>query len=357
MAGLLEYKCPSCGGGINFDPNSQTMKCPFCDTEFDAETLKAYKEAMNNRPDQMDWNDKPSQDWTEDEATGLRVYICQSCGGEVITGETTAASSCPFCNNPVVMQGNLSGALRPDLVIPFKLDKETAKRSLREFYKGKRLLPKVFADENHIDEIKGIYVPFWLFSCDSDVDIRYKGTTVRTWSDSRYIYTETSYYLATRSGSIAFDNVPVDGSTAMPDAITESLEPYDYSEAVEFQAAYLSGFFADKYDVDADSSMPRANERVKTSAENAFRSTVTGYTTVIPEYSSVQLRSSEVRYGLLPVWLLNTTWKGQRYTFAMNGQTGKFIGDLPVDRGKYWTYFGLIAAAAAVAAFLITLLF
>ena len=106
---------------------------------------------------------------------------------------------------------------------------------------------------------------------------------------------------------------------------------------------------ADKYDVDADHSIDRANERVKRSVEEAFASTVEGYTTKRTEASSVRLHNGKAKYALYPVWLLNTTWNGQRYTFAMNGQTGKFVGDLPVDKSAAakWT-LGLTVGCGAV---------
>lgn len=230
------------------------------------------------------------------------------------------------------MTGKLSGALRPDLIIPFKLDKQAAKAGLMKHLEGKKLLPKIFKDQNHIDEIRGIYVPFWLFDTEADANIRYRGTRTRFWSDSRYDYTETSFYLINRGGSIGFEKVPVDGDSKIPDDLMESIEPFEISEAVAFQPAYLAGYLADRYDADSEESAPRANERVKKSVERAFEETVTGYTTVGAENSSVQLHGGSIRYALLPVWILNTTWEGKKYLFAMNGQTGKFVGDLPADK-------------------------
>lgn len=198
--------------------------------------------------------------------------------------------------------------------------------------RGKRLLPKVFKDQNHIDEIKGIYVPFWLFDTDADADIRYRATKVRSWSDKNYNYTETRFFMVARSGNIGFTRVPVDGSTKMEDDLMESIEPFDFKEAVPFQTAYLAGYMADKYDVGAEESIARANERVKRSTEDNFKSTVTGYTSVTTEQSSVRLHDGSAKYALYPVWILNTTWNGKQYRFAMNGQSGKFVGDLPVDK-------------------------
>ena len=268
------------------------------------------------------------------ETDGLRSYICNSCGGEIVTDANTAAAACPYCDSPVVMTEQFAGLLKPDFVIPFQMDAKAAKAALTKHYKGKCLLPKVFKDQNHIEEIKGIYVPFWLFDAEAEADIRYRGTRVQTWSDSDYHYTRTSYYSIRRGGTLAFERVPVDGSSKMADDLMESIEPFDFSDAVDFQTAYLAGYFADKYDVDAEQSTDRANLRVRTSTEDTFSSTVRGYASVIPESSSIRLQNGRAKYALYPVWLLNTSWKGQRYTFAMNGQTGKFAEIFRWTRGS-----------------------
>ncbi len=350
MAILQEYKCPCCDGAIAFDAESQKMECPYCGTEFEIETLAAYdNELQNDTESNMQWETKAGSSWQEGEADGICSYQCNSCGGEIVGDDTLAASKCPYCGNPVVMMGQFSGDLKPDIVIPFKLDKKAAKEALKNHYKGKKLLPKVFKNENHIEEINGVYVPFWLFDTDADANIRYKATRTRFWSDSRYDYIETSFYNVTRKGTLGFAGVPVDASTKMADDLMESIEPFDLSQAVDFQTAYLAGFLADKYDVDENASIERANERIKRSTEEAFASTVRGYTTVIPAASSINFKNGSSKYALLPVWILNTEWKGKKYTFAMNGQTGKIVGDLPCDKGAYMRWlFGIAGAVSAV---------
>ena len=315
------------------------------------QALAQQDEFLNNmQPDNMQWDTGAGQDWQPGEVDGLRVYVCNSCGGEVVGDETTGATSCPFCDNPVVMKGQFAGNLKPDLVIPFKKDKNAAIAGLKKHYEGKRLLPNVFKNENHIKEIKGVYVPFWLFDADVTANIQYKATRTRTWSDSSYRYTETSFFAVNRSGMVGFDAVPVDGSTKMDDTLMESIEPFDLKEAVDFQTAYLAGYLADKYDVSSENSILRANERIKKSTEDAFLSTVNGYNSVVAEFSQVNLQNGRAKYALLPVWILNTEWKGKKYVFAMNGQTGKVVGDLPMDKGKYkkWLW-GMAAIGTAVA--------
>lgn len=350
MAQLQEYKCPCCGGAIAFDSASQKMKCPYCDTEFDMESLASYdNELSNDQPDNINWESAAGREWQEGETDGLRSYICQSCGGEIVGDVNTAATSCPFCGNPVVMMGQFSGALKPDYVIPFRFDKKAAKEALKNHYKGKLLLPKIFKDRNHIDEIKGVYVPFWLFDADVDANIRYRATRTRSWSQGDYDYTETSHYSLRRSGSIGFEHVPVDGSSKMADDLMESIEPFDFAGAVDFQTAYLAGYVADKYDVSEEQSIARANERIKKSTENAFATQVHGYSTVTPESSNISLHNGRAKYALYPVWLLNTSWNGKNYVFAMNGQTGKMVGDLPMDKKALLKWlFGLTGAIGVV---------
>ncbi len=350
MSELIEYKCPNCGGSIEFSSELQKLQCPYCDTEFNVEDLNALNEEMSNETEEsMEWHTDANQ-FSDDEQNGLKSYICRSCGGEIVTDDTTLATTCPFCDNAVVMSENMKGILKPDYVIPFKLDKEAAKQGFASHLKGKKLLPKLFKTDAHIDEIKGVYVPFWLFGGDTDASVRYRATRVHTWSDSHYIYTRTSHFSLFRAGGISFARVPVDGSEKMPDDLMESLEPYTFDDALDFNSAYLAGYFADKYDVPMETCMLRANQRIKSSVEDVFRETVgSGYSTVRLENSHVKLHNGVSKYALYPVWLLNTTYNGKKYIFAMNGQTGKFVGDLPVDKKAAALWFGGVCAGAAAA--------
>ena len=352
MSVLQQFKSPCCDGAIEFDSAVQKMKCPYCGTEFEMEDIQPKEE----QADEMTWVTAAGGEWLEGETEGLRVYTCNTCGGEIVADDTAGATECPYCGNPVVMTGQFAGDLKPDLVIPFKLDKKAAIGKLQELYKGKLLLPKVYKDQNPIKEVKGLYVPVWLFDTDANAHVRYKASTVRTWSDSDYNYTETSYYSVTRGGSIGFANVPVDGSTKMDDTLMESIEPFDLSAAVDFKTAYLSGYLADKYDVDADASIQRANERIKRSTEEAFSATVQGYATVTPTATSIRLNNGRARYALLPVWILNTQWTGQKFTFAITGQTGQIVGDLPVDQGAYNKWLFGVAGAVSAAVFALSYL-
>ena len=137
MSVLQQYKCPCCDGAIEFSSRVQKMKCPYCDTEFEMETLLAYDQELKEEArDDMTWDTAAGGEWTEGETENLRVYVCQSCAGEIVTDETTGATSCPYCGNPVVMKEQFLGDLKPDFVSPFKLDKKAAVEALKRHYKG-----------------------------------------------------------------------------------------------------------------------------------------------------------------------------------------------------------------------------
>lgn len=357
-----EYKCPACGGTMEFDPELQKLKCPFCDTVISIEEYEDLlkKDAANSESDENKSDNKAKMsDEAADQAgfdSNMSVYICQSCGGEIIADKETGATKCPFCGNNVVFKEIFEGGRTPDLVIPFKLNKDEAKKMYKKFLGKKKLIPKTFFDENHIDEIKGVYIPYWLFDSLSKFNIKYEGTKIKTWSDSRYNYTDTSYYDIQRAGTLGFENVPVDGSEKMPNDLTESIEPFNMNEIKDYSSAYLAGFVANKYDVDDTAAEPRAKERMTTSTSDIVRGTVGGYSSVRPVATSIDLNDAKAKYALYPVWILNTTWKNKHYLFAMNGQTKKFVGNLPMDNKRALMYFSMFSAIFSVVAIIVELI-
>lgn len=334
MNTTMEYRCPNCNGTLSFQSDSQNLTCPFCDTQFETQGILDYNQAIDEvGEDDCTWETYAagtgSGAWSAEETSNLVTHICQACNGEIVAEKTTAVTACPYCDNNIFIPKQFSDELRPDYVIPFKLNKEQAKEALRQFYKGKPLLNPCFKDENHLDEIKGVYVPFWLFDCDTNSDLQYKATRVRTYSDARHNHTETKHYSIQRSGTLDFQKIPADGSSKMNDTYMEAIEPFDYTQLEEFTPAFFAGFMADKYDVSAEQLQKRVNERIRSSVLNRFQPK--GYATVRPVSSNIRFEKNEVRYALLPVWVMNTRYDGEVHTFMMNGQTGKMVGKLPVD--------------------------
>ncbi|MBQ6407434.1 MAG: hypothetical protein IJJ64_05285 [Butyrivibrio sp.] len=350
---LHEYECPACGGAMEFNPKTQKLKCPFCDSEFDVKDYVANHNSTTEAEVADGYNS--SSESTSDQP--LYVYRCGSCGGEILTTESLGSTKCPFCSNNVVVKEKFDGQFKPDFIIPFKLTRDDAMKTYRNHVKSKKLVPKVFLDENHIDELKGIYVPFWLFNAKESFSGSYEATKVRTWSDSHYQYTETKFYDVQRAGTEDFDNVPVDGSKEMPDDLMESLEPFDENEMVPFNMGYLAGFLANKYNVSAEDNKPRALQRMAVSVSQDFRNTISGYSSVRTLNENTNTVSVSHSYALYPVYVLNTSWQGKNYLFAMNGQSGKFVGNLPFSMAQAVKYFIPITAIASIISFIIYYVF
>lgn len=341
---VLEYKCPCCGAGLKFSSTQQKLSCEYCDNSFNLETVQQYNESLNQEDfDEFCWDEGQSVQLTDEEQSQIRSHICNSCGGEILSDGNTAATFCPYCENPTILTGRVSGGLRPDAVIPFKNTKEDAQKAFKQLCKGKPLLPRDFAAQHRIEKITGMYVPFWLYECDGHVDGQYKATRVHRWSDAHYHYTKTDHFMLSRSSEAQFIGIPMDASSKMDNAIMESIEPFDMTQAVDFNTAYLSGFLADKYDVEAKEGEGRIRQRVGNTLDDLMKPTFVGYATVIPASKQLRVHHSKSKYVLLPVWMLHTKYKDKIYTFAMNGQTGKITGNLPIDKVLQWTYFGAVA--------------
>ena len=342
---IEEYKCPACGSPLVFNTDSGKLKCGSCDNEYDVGTIKQYQK--NKTEAEFKW-DKKYANALNETLPEMTAYICKSCGAEIITDGTTAATHCPYCDNKVIIMEKLTGALKPNGVIPFRVDKKGIKEKIDEFCKGKKLLPKDFFTQKLIDEVQGVYVPVWLFDGKLDGKVSLDGTTSSSYTTGNYRYTETSHYLVECDGSMEFTRVPVDGSEKMPDDLMNSIEPYDYSQIVPFDGQYLSGFLADRYDKDPDASIPIASQRMMNSAVAAFSNAVNKYSSATLRNNGLTLTNPSVKYVLLPVYIFNCKYAGKIYRFAMNGQTGKLVGELPIDKGKkarsFWIPF-LIAAA------------
>lgn len=347
---VLEYKCPCCNAGLVFGDETQQLKCEYCDNSFDIDTVRAYNESENPQAEEFAWEKEPTQEWSADEQQSIRSFQCPSCGGEILTDETTAATFCPYCDNPTIMPSRLSGGLKPDAVIPFQNSKEDAKNAFLNLCKGKPLLPKEFTREQRLEKITGIYVPFWLYDCEAEYNGSYKATRIHRWDDSRYHYTKTDHFLLRRAAEAVFTGIPMDGSAKMDDTFMESIEPYDYSQLVDFDMAYLSGFFADKYDVPSENGESRIRDRVDQTIRDQLQSTLLGYATVVPTSRQLNVRHGKARYVLLPVWTLNTRYGDKVYTFAMNGQTGKMTGSFPVCPKRTAAWFAGICAGVTLLA-------
>ena len=359
---LKEQKCPACGGSSRFDPVKGKLVCEYCGTVFDIPVPETKEQAGNaGRPgaagqeeggtklEGFDFNSLNSM-VTDPNAEALPVYNCVSCGAEVIAPAEQIALTCPYCRNNIVLTNKVSGKLRPNGIIPFRISSKELPAAVQKFYKGKVLLPRRFFSDSTMGNVTGVYVPFWIFTGRVRGDVDFNGMKTSTQRQGNYEITDTSHYILSRRVGMSFENVPVDASGKIDDALMDSLEPFELNDVKPFDMRYLAGFTADRFDVAKDTIADRAKQRMMRSAESIASANIGGgYGSVTKRGGSLHL-DIDAKYLLLPVYLFDIMFNGKNYHFAVNGQSGKVVGELPTDWGVSLTYFlvRMLGVAAAI---------
>ena len=323
MGKVLDNQCPCCGAVLHYNASLLKFKCEYCNNEFTIKDLKKIQDTTLKEEYKEDVKD-----------INYVQYHCSNCGAEIIADEQTAATFCLYCGNTAILKNKLSGEFKPSKIIPFSKDKESAVKAFVGLSKGRPFMPKSFNSKKNIEKITGLYVPFWLFNVNTGGKVSAVGTKVTHWSAGNTHYTKTSYYDLIRKGTMKFNQIPVDGSTRFNDDLMNSLEPFYYNRLEEYNHAYLSGFLAEKYDVEESTAYTSAEKRAIQSSENIMLNSMVNYNTKRVTEKTISANKASSEYVLLPVWMVNVKYGNTYHTFAMNGQTGEIVGNIPLNKTK-----------------------
>lgn len=335
MGKVLDVQCPHCSAPVHFSANKGKMHCEYCGYEFDASEIKSDINEEVNQEETIE------EEVIDESGVSYVRYNCPDCGAEIITDENTAATFCLYCGNTSIIKSRLEGKFAPSLIIPFKTEKEKAIEAFKNIRKGRPFVPASFNSEANIEKITGLYIPFWLYNVTVDASMDGTATKVKTWSTGNTHYTKTDYYNVERAGIFGFKRIPVDGSKKFDNDIMNTIEPFDYKELVKFNHAYLSGFLAEKYDVDSEEAFTDAKERALKSGKDALDKSLR-YATVNRINEKIDIKDYNHEYVLLPVWMVSVKYNNEYYIFAMNGQTGEFVGNIPLDKKKAFLYTAIV---------------
>ncbi len=333
----VQYKCPNCGGALTFDAEKQDFLCEYCDSVFKEEDFFKSDEVLDV--------EKAEEQQGSNDFENALLYICPSCGAEIVTDETTAATTCYYCTNPVVLSGKLSGELKPDYIIPFKIDKKDAIIKFKEFCGKKKFLPKDFISGSRLEEIKGVYFPYWYVDCRTNGSINAKSRHVRTWVVGQIQYTETTVKSHFRQGEMQINNMPEAALKSKDKDILKYVCPFNSADFVPFSMSYLSGFFAEKRNLEKSDIEADVDGKLKMFSQNRLRKSIDEVNVTVSD-NLINLGEKSWRYNLLPVWVLSYKHKEKNYIYALNGQTGKVYGELPVCNKKLAALFAGVAAGA-----------
>lgn len=361
------YKCPNCSANLLFDADQQLMTCQYCGSAISPDDIikrgvHLNSEAMKQEAERdrlihgeeegasaevggADTQASEATYFSEDETV---QFVCGSCGAAVITDKNTSATFCAFCGSPAIIAERLVEARKPEYVLPFHYGRENAIESFFKWCKAGRFTPIDFVKKENVEKMTGLYVPFWLFNSVIDMHFEAQGTKVSSSTSGNKTTTKTKYYSIKRVRRVCWDKIPFDGATHIDDKQMEMIAPYDYKALKDFNMAYLSGFFADRYDLPAEELEDDLQAKLSVYVDKIFKDSNRGYSSVTNVRNHTRYYKPDVRYALLPVWVLNYKYRGKTYTFAMNGQTGKTAGEYPISLLKLLLLGIAILPAAAI---------
>lgn len=371
---VISFKCPNCDGELIFDPATQKYKCEYCVSIFTQEELDSMQREESTEVEVGASSTYEDRELTEDtfgnaddaanagssqsagenkEAADAKIYTCPSCGAEIVTDATTAATFCYYCHNPVILGGRLEGNFLPDKIIPFEIPKEEAVKRFLEFVGRKKFVPKAFFSKQQIESISGVYFPYWNYNAKIEGELSGEGKKLRSWTTGNIRYTETKFYNVRREGIVSLKNMTENALQKANADLARGVMPYNFEKMQDFQMGYLSGFFAEKRDIETEGLKDKLQSEAKNYAERMLRDTIENYSSVSISNRNMRFRIEDWAYCLLPVWTI--TYKGRDgkiYYYSMNGQTGEVCGRLPVDKKK----LALVSSAVSVAIFILGLM-
>lgn len=332
MSQSIAFKCPSCGGYLEFDPGDQRFECRYCGHAISEELLREISAQKEK--------EAAAQTSSSEASEPLKAYHCQMCGAEIVTGATTAATRCYYCHHPVVLADRLTEDFRPDGVIPFTLDKQEAEKIFRSYVEKKLFIDKKFFSEAQLEDFSGVYYPYWYGDIEGEADYDGEGNRVSVVSGPREIVTTTRVFKVKRKGILRFGGIARKALSTNDRKLSDGIHPYRMEDAKPFATGYLSGFLAERRDVEEASAKADMLQEVSSYATSMMEN---GHS-----FDSLRGRAdfrptrTTLRSMLLPTWIL--TYKGKQgentYFYMMNGQTGTVCGKLPIH-GKKLTLWSI----------------
>lgn len=325
MSEVFSHKCPNCDGPLLFDPSNQTFHCEYCLSVFTEDSLESSNEQ------------ETAENLNQTSEELFNLYDCPSCGAEIVTDDTTAATFCYYCHNPVVLKDRVSGEFLPNNILPFKISKEQAKENFLSWTKSKKFIPKDFFNASQIEKITGIYFPYWKTDAEAKARLDATGTKITVWRVGDTEYTRTRKYKLTRGGTISFRNIIKNAlKKNSKQLMIESVQPFPLNDVTSFDSKYLSGFQAEKRDIEFQELEPSLTNEISRYTRDILENEMNGFTTISINQHKSKVLSQSNKYLLLPVWVV--TYQSDKseepYYYAMNGVTGRTSGKLPINKPK-----------------------
>ncbi len=338
----ISYHCPACSADLKFNPTTGTFVCTYCDSIFTRYDLEAQGKSGVT----------PVSSPQDDAATKVMAYHCANCGAQVITDDTTVATECYYCHSAVILKGRLDASDLPKRIVPFRFDKTQAQETFRKWAHRKNFIPKEFGNE---EDIQGIYFPYWLVDVDGEVQYNgdyYRIETHKSLTGRRRYRVE---YAIAKKGQIHMEDIALSALKKSRKELLEGIQPFHEDGMEPFSMTYLAGFQAEEKDMAIDEiNTPEIKGMISAYAEAKVNTTFPRYGRHVKKAFHFTQHNASWEYSLMPVWLLSRCYKGEYYYFAMNAQTGKVCGKLPVDETALRRYTKRVGLLIGLVLFVLT---
>jgi hypothetical protein len=352
ISALEKHACPACGAQAEWNPTKQKLICPFCGTEspyqFDRETGKVVEldlvKTLRELPqDERGWQAE------------LRSVQCQSCHAVMVFSPERVGQNCEFCGSPaLVSYEEIKAPIRPQGILPFKIDGGAVRDSIRRWWRSKWFAPGRLAHTALVDTVKSLYIPYWTFDarvrCPWQAESGYHYYVTVPGHDSKgrpVMRQEQRTRWEPSSGSIdhVFDDEPVPGTQGLPLDLLRQVEPFPTPEVVPYDTAFLSGHVVEHYKVVLMDAAQRSQEQMHEKLLALCAAEVPGDThrnlQIFPTYEG-----RTFKHVLVPVWLLSYNYGAKAFEVIVNGYTGAIAGRYPKS---IWKIVLVVLLAAIVA--------
>ncbi len=343
--GARQFPCESCGAKVTFAPGKGVLVCPYCGRE-------THIEASTEGIEEHDFH---AEEHLGEDAETIDVLSvrCDACAALVEPAPTHEAFPCPYCGSSIVAREKSQRLLKPQAVLPFRIDRHAALTSFRKWVRTRWFAPNALKQLARVeDRLKGLYAPYWTY--DAGTVSRYTGQrgeeyTVTVKRNGKTVReTRVRWYRASGTVSRHFDDMLVVGSESLPRELAEALEPWDLKSLVSYRDEYLSGFIAERYQIDVKRGWGRARERMEVVIRSDVRRDIGGDRQRIHSLHTTH-SGITFKHVLLPMWICSYRYRDKVYRFLVNARSGEVQGERP------WSWVKITLAILAVVAIFILL--
>ncbi len=358
ISALEKHACPACGAQAEWNPTKQKLVCPFCGTEspyqFDRETGKVVELDLVTTLREMPEEDRGWQ-------TARRSVQCLSCRAVMVFDPERVGQNCEFCGSPaLVSYEEIKAPIRPQGVLPFRIDSSRVRDDIRRWWRSKWLAPGRLARAALVDTVHSLYIPYWTFDaqvrCPWDAEAGhhyYVQVEGRDSKGRRVVRQEQRTRWEAASGVVDhfFDDEPVPGTQGLPIDLLEKVEPFPTQEVVPYNTAFLSGHVVEHYKVVLVDAARQSQEQMHAALEQLCARQIPGDTyrnlRIHPSYSG-----QTFKHVLVPVWLLSYHYGAKAFQVIVNGYTGRIAGRYPYS---VWKILFLVLVAVIALMVFVTL--